>query len=114
MNNSWPHINKDIQSLLPQQQKEEEAFKGTALEGQERRYTILNERDRRKYLTPEENSMLDSALFYYLGKIEDGRAKDGKEPFNSYLVINTDEPYAGEVVDTMKRNGHLMEGRGKK
>ncbi|QAS54600.1 hypothetical protein HLI_09215 [Halobacillus litoralis] len=93
--------------MLPQKQKEEEAFKGTILEGRERKYTIINERDREKYLTPEEKRKLDSALFHYLSKIEDGRARDGKEPFNSYLVVNVDEPYSNEIAETIKRNGHL-------
>lgn len=35
-----------------------------------------------------------------------GREKDGKNPDNKYLVINVDEPYADEVIEIMKRNGH--------
>lgn len=30
----------------------------------------------------------------------------GKKTDNKYLVINTDEPYAPEIVEIMKRNGH--------
>lgn len=38
--------------------------------------------------------------------IESGRMKDGKSTGNTYLVINTDESYAGEVIEILKRNGH--------
>jgi hypothetical protein len=33
------------------------------------------------------------------------RKKKGKK-LNTYLVINTDELYADEVIDILKRNGH--------
>lgn len=32
--------------------------------------------------------------------------KTGKIDKPTYLVINTDEPYADEVIEIMKRNGH--------
>ena len=35
-----------------------------------------------------------------------GRAAEGKEPCPKYLVINTDEIYANEVIKILKRNGH--------
>jgi hypothetical protein len=38
--------------------------------------------------------------------IRAGREKDGKNPNNKYLVINVDEPYADEVIEILKRNGH--------
>jgi hypothetical protein len=31
-------------------------------------------------------------------------ALDKKE--NTYLVINTDEPYADEIIEILKKNGH--------
>lgn len=34
------------------------------------------------------------------------RIKDGKRGFPKYLVINTDEPYAEEIIEILKRNGH--------
>lgn len=37
------------------------------------------------------------------------RAAQGKGSENTYLVINTDEPYADEVIDILKRNGHWGE-----
>jgi len=103
---SYPRINNEVKKILTEA-KAEPAFKGTVLEGRERKYTIINEKDKAKYLTSEEQEEFESALFYYLGKIEEGRAIDGKEPFNSYVVINTDEPYINEIVEIMKLNGQL-------
>lgn len=34
------------------------------------------------------------------------RLAEGKEISPAYLVINTDEPYADEIIDILKRNGH--------
>ena len=107
MNTNQRHINHEVKEILLQNKKSEDAFKDTVLEGKQRRYTIINEKDRHKYLTDEENAEFGQLLHYYLGKIENGRAVQGKEPFNSYLVINTDEDYANEVVEIMKKNGHL-------
>ena len=106
MNDNHRHINPEIKEILLQN-KREVAFDGTLLEGKPRKYTVINEKDRRCYLSEAENAEFDSLLHYYLGKIQEGRAMDDKEPFNSYLVINTDEPYANEIADVMKRNGHL-------
>ena len=39
-------------------------------------------------------------------RIGDMRALEGKNPSPEYLVINTDEPYAGEIIEILKRNGH--------
>jgi len=105
MNDSHRRVNENVKAILTGDNKET-AFNGTVLEGKERRYTIINEKDRKKYLTPKENEDFGSALFYYLGKIEEGRALDDKEPFNSYAVINIDEPYTGEIIEIMKRHGH--------
>lgn len=38
-------------------------------------------------------------------KVKALRALEGKKE-NNYLVINTDEPYADEVIEIMKRHGH--------
>ncbi|UUV25960.1 MULTISPECIES: hypothetical protein [Lysinibacillus] len=85
----------------------EQAFEGTVLEGKERRYTIINERDVEKYLSISERQDLAIVLDRILGNIEDGREKDGKKPYNSYIVINTDEPYINEIINVMKRHGHF-------
>ncbi len=40
-----------------------------------------------------------------LMKVEELRRLEGKRE-NNYLVINTDEPYADEVIEIMKLHGH--------
>lgn len=107
LNSNSRYVNQEVKNIITRHQKAEPAFERTVLEGKERRYTLINEKDRAKYLTEKENEDLDLALDYYLGKIEEARAIEGKEPFNSYIVINTDEPYVPEIVEVMKRNGHF-------
>lgn len=85
----------------------EQAFEGTVLEGKERQYTIINERDVDKYLSIGEQQDLAIVLDRILGNIEHGRGKEGKNPHNSYIAINTDEPYIDEIVEVMKRHGHF-------
>lgn len=84
----------------------EPAFNGTIKEGFERRYTILNEKDYEKYIDIRLQSKFEHVLFEVLDQIEDGRIKDGKNPYNNYVVINLDEPYIYEIIEIMKRNGH--------
>lgn len=86
--------------------KVESAFNGTVLEGRERRYTIINERDMDKYVNIFDRNHFAIELEHVLGKIEHGRELDGKKSFNSYIVINTDEPYVDEIIEVMKRHGH--------
>lgn len=86
--------------------KGEPAFKGTVKEGFKRRYTILNERDYEKYVNTELQSRFEDVFGKVLEQIEDGRYKDGKKPYNNYVVINLDEPYIDEIINIMKRNGH--------
>jgi hypothetical protein len=38
--------------------------------------------------------------------VSNKRKAEGKSNLNRYLVINTDEPYAGEVAEIMKSHGH--------
>lgn len=85
----------------------ESAFKGTILEGRERRYTVLNEKDLEKYVNEEKREEFRQILNEALGEIEDGRLCDDKKPYNSYIVINTDEPYINEIIEVMKRHGHF-------
>lgn len=84
----------------------EPAFEGTFLEGKERRYTIINERDVKKYAKQKWVDKMQKAIDNVLIDVEEGRRKDGKAPYNCYLVINVDEPYAPEVIEIMKRHGH--------
>lgn len=81
-------------------------FENTVLEGKEVKYSVIKLNDLVKY-----NKSSDIAIFldltYKLFKnVETGRKKDSKKPNNSYIVINTDEPYINEIVDILKNNDH--------
>lgn len=91
--------------VIPYTRNSESAFDGSVMEGQPRRYTILNEQDIKTYLPEELQEKLDDVLSEVLETIEEGRFEDGKKPYNSYIVNNTDEPYIGEIVDVMKKHG---------
>jgi hypothetical protein len=86
----------------------ESAFNGTVLEGRERRYTVLNERDIRKYGTNKQIEVMNEAIDDVLVNVEIGRRGDGKKPYNSYIIINVDEPYIDEIIGVMKRHGHMV------
>lgn len=115
MNTSFPRINDEVKKIIEKNrlqnafetiaQQSEEAFEGTVLEGKSRKYTILSHKDLNKYIDPFTQNEMWIILDRILGNIENGREKDGKKPFNSYITINTDEPYINEVIDVMKRNG---------
>lgn len=83
----------------------ESAFTGTVLEGQKRRYTIINEKDVEKYVPQEVQDAFVLAFDHMCLYIEQGREKDGKKPYNSYVVNNTDEPYIKEIVEVMQKHG---------
>ncbi|APZ82619.1 hypothetical protein Goe27_01590 [Bacillus phage vB_BsuM-Goe27] len=40
-----------------------------------------------------------------VGRIVRKRIEEGKKPQNGYIVVNTDEPYAEEVRDILRKNG---------
>ncbi|MFS0820778.1 hypothetical protein [Bacillus sp. 1P02SD] len=86
----------------------ESAFDGTVLEGRERRYTVLNERDIKKYATKNQIELLNETLDDVLTSVEIGRKNDGKNAYNSYIIINVDEPYIDEIVAVMKKHGHMV------
>lgn len=67
----------------------------------ENKYVVVKREDIEKYLDPEGQR----ALYQCLDVITEGRGRDGKIR-NTYLVINTDEPYAGEAAQIMKEHGH--------
>jgi len=73
------------------------------LEGIKTKYVVIKIEDFCKYVkSPFKAAMLKNDL----EDIAKGREADGKKPMNIYLVINTDESYADEVIEIMKRNGH--------
>lgn len=71
--------------------------------GGERKFIVIKIADYVKYV----DSMVKWALLRNdLKDIQAGREKDGKEPRPEYIVVNTDEPYAQEIIEILKRNGH--------
>ena len=104
MNTSFSRVNKEVATILIQA-KAEQAFEGTVLEGKEHKYTVIKIADLVKYNSEFNLNEVAPLLDSLLGNIEAGREKDGKKPFNSYVVINTDEPWIDEIVEVMKRNG---------
>jgi uncharacterized protein YaaQ len=69
------------------------------------KFTVLKNEDIKKHLTEVQKDELDSII----ETIENGRLGEGKRRGNTYIVINTDEPYVQEVIEIMKRNGHWDE-----
>jgi hypothetical protein len=106
MNSSHRRVNEEVKKILSKNLNKESAFDGTVLEGSERRYTILNMKDIQKYGTTEQVENMFEAIDDVQTSIHFGREKDGKKPYNSYIIINVDEPYIDEIIDVMKRNGH--------
>jgi hypothetical protein len=105
MNTSHRRVNEDIKALLTGTSRET-AFEGTVKEGFERRFTVINERDYKMHVMPSLKEKFEETLGEVLERIEIGRESEGKKPYNNYVVINLDEPYIGEVIEIMKRNGH--------
>lgn len=56
-------------------------------------YIILKKKDVEKYLSLTDLDNLEDIL----RKISDGRISENKNPYNTYYVCNTDEPYADTV-----------------
>jgi|GEM_PF-4954765 hypothetical protein len=75
-----------------------------AFDGITRKFTVIKNEDVEKYLDERERFELTQLLW----KIDQLRLLAGK-PINVYLVTNIDEPYALEVAELMKLNGHLGE-----
>ncbi|MDF2615434.1 MAG: hypothetical protein K0Q47_89 [Sedimentibacter sp.] len=71
--------------------------------GSKRKFVVLKIADLLKYInSPFKLAMLENDML----DIVEGRKKDGKNPENEYIIINTDEPYANEVIEILKKNGH--------
>ncbi len=69
--------------------------------GGAKKHIVIKIEDIMRYTDHDESE----ALFDAIDAIEEERANDGK-PVNEYLVINTDEPYAHEIIEILKKNGH--------
>lgn len=66
------------------------------------KHTVIKNEDVNKHLNQQEKEDL-LRLFH---KIQHGRVSEGKVGFNMYLVVNTDETYAEDVVRILQENGH--------
>ncbi|MCM3619187.1 hypothetical protein M3936_16480 [Sutcliffiella horikoshii] len=69
--------------------------------GMKMKFTVLKHEDIGK-LSWEQKANLSEIQ----EKISRNRISERKRGFPKYLVINTDEPYADEVIEIMKRHGH--------
>ncbi|MEK3787590.1 hypothetical protein [Paenibacillus sp. FSL K6-1230] len=72
------------------------------LAGMQVKFTVIKNEDVEKHLDDREKSELSQLLW----KIQESRRLEGKVPLNTYLVVNTDEPYAVDVVRILQANGH--------
>ncbi|TYS50107.1 hypothetical protein [Bacillus infantis] len=75
------------------------------LDGMQIKFTVVKNDDIEKYLSKNEQEKLIDCV----GQIEMSRAIEGLGNAK-YLVINTDEPYADEVIEIMKCHGHWGNG----
>ncbi|URJ50699.1 hypothetical protein [Paenibacillus polymyxa] len=66
------------------------------------RFTVIKNEDINNYLDEREKSDLSRILW----KVQELRLLDGKPPLNTYLVVNTDETYAADIVRIMQANNH--------
>ncbi|MNR93474.1 hypothetical protein D3C72_245310 [compost metagenome] len=71
-------------------------------EGMKKKFGMFKWEDARKYLAEEEFEALNDVL----RMIRHGRERDGLTNDHTHLIINTDEPYAPEVIEILKRHGH--------
>ncbi|WP_370225269.1 hypothetical protein [Cytobacillus sp.] len=71
------------------------------LEGMKMKFTVLKNDDINRYLDEKAKIELSAST----AAIQQLRAIEGKKE-NTYLVINTDEPYANEIIAIMKSHGH--------
>jgi len=70
----------------------------------DRKYVIIKVDDVQKNLTQEEVENLRHILHH----ISEIRKLTGKKD-NTYLVINTNEPYAGQIAQILKDHGHYCQ-----
>lgn len=65
-------------------------------------HTVVKNEDVEKHLTELEKVQ----MVRLLNKVRAGRASEGKQAVNTYLIVNIDESYAPDVVQILKDNGH--------
>lgn len=69
--------------------------------GGEFKFTVLKNEDIEK-LPINLGVVIDRAC----DMVKEARSSEGRDPNPEYLVINLDEPYAPEVIEILKCNGH--------
>jgi hypothetical protein len=74
----------------------------TNTEGMAIKFTVIKNEDVSKHLNDSEVNMFSMLL----SRVMAGRVFEGKKPENTYLVINTDESYAQEIINILKAHGH--------
>lgn len=73
-----------------------------AFDAKKREHIVIRVGDFVKYV----NSGTKAALLLNdLKDIREGRKADGKEPDPKYIVVDASEPYAGEIIEILRRNG---------
>lgn len=70
-------------------------------DGNFNKFIVIKNEDIDKYSTYTDLNDMDRIL----RNVRIGRLKEDKKA-NTYLVINTDESYAPEIVEILKTNGH--------
>lgn len=73
----------------------------TNTDGMQHKFHVIKEDDINNYLSEKERF----ALNHLKSVIALGRESDGKPNSNEYLVVNTDESYADDIIDILKKNG---------
>jgi hypothetical protein len=66
------------------------------------KHIVIKWADFVKYIN---NGFKTAMLKNDLEDIQAGRKADGKEPCPEYIVVNTDEPYANEIIEVLKQHG---------
>ncbi len=74
------------------------------IEGMQNKFVVIKRTDVSNFLPPHQQEQLQEIL----KAIDINRIIGMGDPasINSYLVINTDESYAEDVIDVLKMNGH--------
>ncbi len=69
----------------------------------EDKYLVIKRRDIDRYL----NDVQERSFWQYVETIQERKLQDIPDHVQpNYIVINTDEPYADEIVDILQSNGH--------
>lgn len=69
--------------------------------GMKSTHTVFKNEDVQKLSNDDQLILKDIYL-----RMTYNRASEGKTATPTHLVINTDEPYAEEIIAILKRNGH--------